>query len=205
MRLQALLLAAALLGSVEPLLAPCRRRSGVEPLLAPCRRRRARRAAIKMSDAAQPVLWGENLVKSHDGARRQLDDASLVLREGQHFQLCDGRPSGGCGKSTLLEIISGSDRPDGGGVRPPRGVKVTAVPRARSSRPRTPRRRSGTCSWAGTAPAWKRPGPTPRRRRATRRNPKPRKNAVAHVERAAGDEFAWAGPSRPPSRQPLRS
>ena len=35
---------------------------------------------MTMSDASQPVLWGENLVKSHDGARRQLDDASLVLR-----------------------------------------------------------------------------------------------------------------------------
>ena len=59
----------------------------LEPLLAPCRRRRARRAAMAMSDASQPVLWGENLVKSHDGARRQLDDASLVLREGQRQTL----------------------------------------------------------------------------------------------------------------------
>ena len=80
---------------------------------------------MKMSDAAQPVLWGENLVKSHDGARRQLDDASLVLREGQR---CCVVGHNGCGKSTLLEIISGSDRPDGGGVRLKRGVKVTAVP-----------------------------------------------------------------------------
>ena len=73
----------------------------------------------------QPVLWAENLVKSHDGARRQLDDASLVLREGQR---CCVVGHNGCGKSTLLEIISGSDRPDGGGVRLKRGVKVTAVP-----------------------------------------------------------------------------
>jgi ATP-binding cassette subfamily F protein uup len=114
-----------MLGGVEPLLAPSRRRRALEPLLAPCRRRRARRAAMTMSDAAQPVLWGENLVKSHDGARRQLDDASLVLREGQR---CCVVGHNGCGKSTLLEIISGSDRPDGGGVRLKRGVKVTAVP-----------------------------------------------------------------------------
>ena len=80
---------------------------------------------MTMSDASQPVLWGENLVKSHDGARRQLDDASLVLREGQR---CCVVGHNGCGKSTLLEIISGSDRPDGGGVRLKRGVKVTAVP-----------------------------------------------------------------------------
>lgn len=96
----------------------------VQPLLAPHRRRVARRA-IAMSDAAQPVLWGENLIKSHDGTRRQLDDASLVLREGQR---CCVVGHNGCGKSTLLDIISGGDRPDGGGVRLKRGVKVTAVP-----------------------------------------------------------------------------
>ena len=48
-----------------------------------------------------------------------------MLREGQR---CCVVGHNGCGKSTLLEIISGSDRPDGGGVRLKRGVKVTAVP-----------------------------------------------------------------------------
>ena len=63
-----------------------------------------------MSDAAQPVLWGENLVKSPRRQRRQLDDASLVLREGQR---CCVVGHNGCGKSAARDHL-GRDRPAGG-------------------------------------------------------------------------------------------
>ena len=86
--------------------------------------RSCRRSVVRFADAAaQPVLWGESLIKSHDGARKQLDDTSLVLREGQR---CAVVGHNGCGKSTLLDIIAGAPL-DGGGVRLRKGVKVTAV------------------------------------------------------------------------------
>ncbi|KAH8075179.1 ATPase [Aureococcus anophagefferens] len=71
---------------------------------------------------AQPVVWCENLAKSHDGLRLQLDDASLTLREGQR---CVVVGHNGCGKSTLLGVIAGTEALDGGGVRVKKGAKVT--------------------------------------------------------------------------------
>jgi len=72
----------------------------------------------------QPVVWCENLSKSHDGLKFQLDDASLTLREGER---CCVVGHNGCGKSSLLRIISGEDDPDGGGVRVRKASRVTAV------------------------------------------------------------------------------
>ncbi|KAH8076952.1 ATPase [Aureococcus anophagefferens] len=69
-----------------------------------------------LHDSAQPVVWCENLAKSHDGLRLQLDDASLTLREGQR---CVVVGHNGCGKSTLLGVIAGTEALDGGGVREP--------------------------------------------------------------------------------------
>ena len=77
-----------------------------------------------LHDSAQPVVWCENLAKSHDGLRLQLDDASLTLREGQR---CVVVGHNGCGKSTLLGVIAGTEALDGGGVRVKKGAKVTCV------------------------------------------------------------------------------
>ena len=88
--------------------------------------------------SAQPVVWLENLAKSHDGLRLQLDDASLTLREGQR---CCVVGHNGCGKSTLLGVIAGSEALDGGDVRVRRGARVTSVEQEPLTRPSDAERR----------------------------------------------------------------
>lgn len=66
----------------------------------------------------------ENVDFSYDGKQKILDRFSLELPE--NGVLCFFGPSG-CGKTTLLRILAGLERPQGGCVTGPDGLRVSAV------------------------------------------------------------------------------
>jgi spermidine/putrescine transport system ATP-binding protein len=62
--------------------------------------------------ADRPMIEITNVTRSY-GAFKALDDANLVIREGEFFSLLG--PSG-CGKTTLLRMIAGFDNPTTGTI-----------------------------------------------------------------------------------------
>lgn len=70
------------------------------------------------------VAWVEGASKSHDGRRRQLEDATMTFHEGQR---CVVMGDNGCGKSTLLEVLASIERLDKGTVRVRKGLRVCHV------------------------------------------------------------------------------
>ena len=71
-------------------------------------------------------------VSHHYGERALLEDASLLINEGDRIGLI-GR--NGSGKTTLLRIIAGQEVPAGGSITVWGGVRIQYLPGARAGRP----------------------------------------------------------------------
>jgi len=71
-----------------------------------------------------PVVWCENLSKTHNGVRKVLDGASLTLHSGDRVAVVGHN---GCGKSTLLKILSGMETLDDGTVQLRKGLRIAHV------------------------------------------------------------------------------
>ena len=69
------------------------------------------------------MLEAVNLQKAFDG-KQVLSGFSARFEDGVHYALMG--PSG-CGKTTLLNLLLGIQKPDGGEVRMPAGMKLSAV------------------------------------------------------------------------------
>lgn len=74
--------------------------------------------------AADRVLWGDDLTKTHDGRTYQFRDVSLSLPRGAKIAILGAN---GCGKSTLLSVLAGSLSPDSGAVSLRKGASLALV------------------------------------------------------------------------------
>ena len=72
----------------------------------------------------QPVVWLRDGFKSWDGGRKQLEGATLTLKEGQRVSL---QGDNGSGKSTLLKVIAGVEKLDSGECQIRKGASVVFV------------------------------------------------------------------------------
>ncbi len=97
--------------------------------------------------SAPPVITARGIHKSV-GPRVLLEDAEVIIREGEHLGLV-GR--NGAGKSTLARILAGIDQPEGGTVARRRGASVLYLEQDPALDPQsTPRQivTSGLAGWS---------------------------------------------------------